>query len=247
MQKKAKETKIGNWTLHSHSKITSTNDASKTLHAWHAVRANIQTAGRGRHGRNWNSTEGGLWLSAVIPASNPRKRWEILPLTTGWMVIETLQELGIENARLRWPNDIMITNKKICGILVERFSSHTAALGVGLNIHNQPEQNDSSLKNTTTRLANLLKEPPSIDELTATLLKKFSTMQHTIASIGWDPYRQKLNESWKNGKQVECTLEKETIRGTFTGVDSSGNLFLKTKNDITHTLSFTQVQLLREI
>src|SRR5690606_14502638 len=80
------------WTLHTTHEIGSTNSAAAKLPAWHAVRDDLQTDGRGRTGRRWVSDEGGLWLSAVVPCPGQRSRWAILPLAAGWAIIGALRD-----------------------------------------------------------------------------------------------------------------------------------------------------------
>ena len=70
------------WLLEVLPEIDTTNRVAAKLPAWHAVRADTQTAGRGRTGRVWTSDVGGLWLSAVVPCPGPRERWALLPLAT---------------------------------------------------------------------------------------------------------------------------------------------------------------------
>jgi BirA family biotin operon repressor/biotin-[acetyl-CoA-carboxylase] ligase len=128
------------WCIHTAHEIGSTNSAAARLPAWHAVRARVQTDGRGRTGRAWTSGEGGLWLSAVLPCTGNRARWAILPLAAGWAIVAALKELGAHGLRLRWPNDIMAGHRKLAGLLVERYRNDTAVVGIGLNVFNSPEE-----------------------------------------------------------------------------------------------------------
>jgi BirA family biotin operon repressor/biotin-[acetyl-CoA-carboxylase] ligase len=96
---------VEDWTVWEYDSVTSTNLVAAELPAWSAVRAETQTAGRGRFQRKWVSDRGGLWLSAVVPTPSPNGR--ILPLLAGVAVCDVLYGLGVRHLRLRWPNDVM--------------------------------------------------------------------------------------------------------------------------------------------
>ncbi|MFH1066336.1 MAG: biotin--[acetyl-CoA-carboxylase] ligase [bacterium] len=237
----------GVWTLWVYPEVESTNILASKLPPWAAIRAERQTGGRGRHGRKWESSAGGLWLSLVIPAPELREQWEALPLTTGWVVMEMLTELGIPSLRLRWPNDVMVKNQKLCGLLVERFSPQTAVIGIGLNVFNHPEQEDAALKGLTARLENFLPSPPDLNSLALNLCSRVQAMQETIATQGWNVYREKINRAWDKNRRVECLLGENVARGFFQGVDEAGNLILKDDANAELTLNASQVSLLREV
>jgi BirA family biotin operon repressor/biotin-[acetyl-CoA-carboxylase] ligase len=95
---------IDGWTVHEFAEVTSTNALAAHLPPWSAVRADEQTAGRGRSGRPWVSDRGGLWLSAVVPTPGDPAVWALLPLATGWALLTVLHELEVAGARLRWPD-----------------------------------------------------------------------------------------------------------------------------------------------
>src|SRR5579863_281059 len=81
------------WTLHEYQVVTSTNLIAATLPAWTAVRADTQTAGRGRFQRTWISDRGGLWLSAVVPIDQIIVRRRALPLAVGLAICDGLREM----------------------------------------------------------------------------------------------------------------------------------------------------------
>jgi len=90
---------VEDWTVWEYDSVTSTNLVAAELAAWNAVRAETQTAGRGRFQRKWVSDRGGLWLSAVVPIASPSDR--ILPLLAGLAICESLHGLGVRHLRLR--------------------------------------------------------------------------------------------------------------------------------------------------
>lgn len=103
-----------------------------------AVIAAEQTAGKGRLGRSWQSAPGSsLSLSVLLrPRSASEKSW--LTLMAGLSVAEALSELGVE-AGIKWPNDVLVQEKKICGILATGLSG-AVILGLGVNLKSNPQQ-----------------------------------------------------------------------------------------------------------
>lgn len=104
--------------------------------------ANMQTAGRGRRGRTWLAEPGQALLFSVLlrPSLAPRELYGIT-LMAGVAVVEALAGLGYK-ATIKWPNDILLTNKKVCGILAEASGEidHTSyvVLGIGINVASHP-------------------------------------------------------------------------------------------------------------
>lgn len=229
--------------------VASTNPIAGRLAPWHAVRANIQTDGRGRTGRHWVSDVGGLWISAVLPCPGPRSRWKILPLAAGHAVIGALAELGVTGLRLRWPNDIMIGSRKLAGLLVERFSDDTAVVGLGLNIFNYPEAAEPALAEQTTRLADLVPGDYTIDDVASLILRSLAQTHAGILADGFGPVADALNRSWSQRRLVAVTLNGSRLpyTGHFEGIDDQGRLRLALGCGGARFYEPTEVSLLREI
>lgn len=237
------------WTVHVAHEIGSTNSAAARLPAWHAVRARLQTDGRGRTGRAWISDEGGLWLSAVLPCPGNRARWSILPLAAGWAIVAALKELGAPGLRLRWPNDIMVGRRKLAGLLVERYNADTAVVGVGMNVHNLPEEAEPALAGATARLADLVPGGYTLDDLARLLLRSIGRAHAMIRNDEFRLIADELNVQWSQPRLVSLTLtgRSHTFTGLFTGVDHAGRLLVSTERFGTRAYDASQVALLREL
>lgn len=240
---------IDGWQLHEFATLPSTNPIAGALPAWHAVRADIQTGGRGRTGRAWISDAGGLWLSAVLPAPGPRKKWSILPLGAGWAVINALRKIGITGPRLRWPNDILVGRRKLAGLLVEQYQPGTVVIGVGINIANRPDTIEASLNGHTIGVAELASSPISLDEITHLTLSAFRRLQSLIEHDRFNEIVTDINTRWGEARRVQLTLnhQPEPLAGHFHGVDPEGRLSFTDDLGTTHTLDASQVALLREL
>lgn len=234
------------WTLHEAGALVSTNDHARNLPAWHAVRARQQTGGRGRHGRRWVSGEGGLWMSAVLPLDPPARGWEAFPLAAGLAVVSTLRALGLRNARLRWPNDVLIGPRKICGILMEKFSPDRVVVGLGLNVTNDPAAADPDLAEIATSLARELPLAPPAGELYPDILTALRILHGRVAGEGFASLAAEINHHWGGTREVELHLAAETIRGCFLGIDSRGDLLI-VENGRTFSHTAAHVQMMREV
>lgn len=237
------------WTIHTAHEIGSTNSAARRLPAWHAVRARVQTDGRGRTGRFWVSDEGGLWLSAVLPCPGNRSRWAILPLAAGWAIVGALKELGVRDLRLRWPNDIMVGRRKLAGLLVERYSESTAVIGVGLNVFNSPATAEPALEGVVTRLADLVSGGYTIDDIARLVLRSIGRAHALIRDDNFRLIASELNLQWAEPRLVSVTLtgRAATFTALFHGVDDAGRIRLTSKSHGRCAYDAAQVALLREL
>ncbi|MBI2470243.1 MAG: biotin--[acetyl-CoA-carboxylase] ligase [Planctomycetes bacterium] len=238
---------IGKWCVHCYDRVGSTNDVARDLPPWNAVRADAQTSGRGRHGRPWVSDNGGLWLSMVVPITGERRRWRALPLAAGWAVLDVMKGLGIQEARLRWPNDIMVSDMKLAGLLVEQFREGIAVVGVGINVFNSPNRVNHELTQKITRLSDHIDPAPCLDELTVMILNNFESIHRQMGKYGFSALLDKINTAWSIPRLVELRLDRETQRGLFLGINTEGNLIVKT--DSGHEFSYLphKVTLFREV
>lgn len=233
------------WTLHYCDSLASTNDYARHLPAWHAIRAHVQTGGRGRHGRRWESSAGGLWISAVLPLDPPGKGWPAFPLAAGLAVVSTLRTLGLRDARLRWPNDVLVGPRKICGILMEKFLPDRVVVGLGLNVSNNPGKDEPSLHAVATSLASELPVVPPADDLYEEILVALRVLHGRVAEDGFGSLADEINNHWGGTREVELTLAGESVRGRFLGIDSRGDLLVESDGQ-TAAYSAPRVQLMRE-
>lgn len=240
---------VDGWQVHEFATLPSTNPIAGALPAWHAVRADVQTGGRGRTGRVWVSDKGGVWLSAVLPAPGPRKKWSILPLGAGWAVIEALRSIGVQGLRLRWPNDILLGRRKLAGLLVEQYEPETAVIGVGINLANNPASTEASLCGHTISVAELAPGNPSIEEITRLTLGAFRRLQGLIEQERFPEIVRDINNRWGEARLVELTLNgrNSPLSGYFRGVDPEGRLDFMEHGGGPLLLEASQVALLKEV
>ena len=120
-------------------KVESTNAVLASLPrvaGFSVVLSANQTKGRGRHNRQWVSTAGEALAVSVLlpPAALNSAVFSWVPLLVGLAVVRSLRELGLGNARLKWPNDVLVGDKKLAGSLCEVLPSGAVVAGVGINL-----------------------------------------------------------------------------------------------------------------
>lgn len=234
------------WRLSVYDTAGSTNDLARALPGWSAVRADRQTGGRGRFGRKFVSDDGGLWLSAVLPAEGGPALWTGFSLAAGWQALRAIRDLGIREARLRWPNDILVGPRKLAGLLIEQPDPERLIVGIGVNVINAPWQADSSL--LATRLADVLPSPPDLDDLCILLLDAFAEAHSEMKEGGLPSVIKKLNADWAEPRPIELELRgREALRGSFAGLDPVGDLRLLDASGRTRVISHLDIERLREL
>ncbi|HTL58660.1 MAG TPA: biotin--[acetyl-CoA-carboxylase] ligase [Candidatus Limnocylindrales bacterium] len=243
----AKVFELGGWTIHELDAVNSTNLVAGTLPVWHALRAETQTAGRGRFERPWISDRGGLWLSAVVPAPSVASAKEGLPLVAGLAVCTALTEFGIKALRLRWPNDVLVHDRKLAGVLVDQFVPDRFVIGIGLNVNNRPEVHDVKLRNHTARLAESLQSIPPLTKIIEVMLAWLHRLIVELNDHGFVSMQPRINMLWGKSRRVELALDSAAVCGVFSGVDEHGRLLLCDDAGAIVAYNAAQVRHLQEI
>lgn len=214
--------------------------------------ARQQTAGRGRHGRTWVSgKDAGLYFSIVLRPKIDTKFLPLITLMSGIAVHDTLAELGID-ADIKWVNDLLVNEKKICGILAETTETNkgqAVIVGIGINLRSSnfpPEIADTATsiedeKPVSPLIASGLSRRSStlvVTDLVETLTK-FLNYFYVILN-GENGCTEIIDEWGKrstyfSGKQVKVVLENETVSGVTDGLEPTGALRLR-KEDGTVTI-----------
>lgn len=191
--------------------------------------AEHQTAGRGRLGRSWVDTpRAQVALSVGVDASAvPTEKWGLLPLAAGVAVVDAVTaETGVP-ARLKWPNDVLVDDAKLAGILAEVApAAQSIVVGVGLNVTLSPQESGQP---NATSLRELGVRDPDRDRLARRLLFELARRIAEWRQVGGDDtlardYRARCATL---GTLVRVTLPGGTeVVGTATSVDEQGRLIL---------------------
>ena len=197
------------------------------------VVARVQTGGRGRLGRSWGSPEGGLWMSLVLRLGLDARLAPRVTQTAAVAVAKVLWGLGVE-ARIKWPNDLLVAGRKVCGILAESGAGHGVAggiehviLGIGMNANLDPADLAVSDREVTTVRTELGREVDLLELLRA-LLSNLDAELRRIRDFA------AILRDWRT---LDCTLGErvrvrrfgETLEGLALDLSPEGALLLGTQ------------------
>ncbi len=188
------------------------------------VVAEEQTSGRGRLDRSWTSPpRAGLTLSVLVRPDLPPVRWPWLPLLTGLAVATALREQAELDAVLKWPNDVLVEGRKLCGVLAEVPQPGAGVLGIGLNVttraHELPAPTQTSPAPTSVVMAG--GSTTDRDTLLRAVLRALGDVLADVDTAR-TAYRERCSTL---GRQVRLHLPGDTsVVGTAQEVDDVGRL-----------------------
>jgi BirA family biotin operon repressor/biotin-[acetyl-CoA-carboxylase] ligase len=221
--------------IHHFTSLGSTNDRLKEMTAapeFTCVVADEQTAGRGRRARTWHSPpRAGLYLSVLLlPRTDSSSKIPLVGLSAAVAVAETLVERGVEGVDIKWPNDVLVNDRKVGGILAEALSDGSESLrlvlGVGVNLNHQSFP--SELSETATSLAIVTGEKVAVDEFRDQLLEKiarwYEHWRGGESALVVDRWRRL--STYASGQRVIVTLDDEKVIGMTDGLTETAALRL---------------------
>ena len=187
--------------------------------------ADRQTQGRGRSGRDWLDGAGNYMGSTVVYPRSGDPPAQTLALVAGVTLHRTVAPclLAGKEARLKWPNDLMVGRCKLAGILLERVAD-AVVVGIGVNLRSAPE-----LPERCAIALAQCGDPPSRDEFAATLARVFDAELQRWRDHGLAPLISRwLEVAHETGTPLEIVEpDGERLNGTFDGLDRDGSLLLR--------------------
>jgi BirA family biotin operon repressor/biotin-[acetyl-CoA-carboxylase] ligase len=223
------------WPIQVFDSIDSTNaEALRAIERGQAapflVLAERQTAGRGRRGRKWASPFAeNIYYSLVLRIDGGMRQLEGLSLVVGLAVMQALRELGISGAGLKWPNDVLVGQKKIAGILLELVGDPAdvchVVLGVGINVNMQiTDEVDQQWTSMRLESGKVFDRNHLVGELGAML--QAYLCRHQVDGFSAIQAEWEQNHLWQ-GRAVSLIAGVNHIEGEVLGIDSQGALRLK--------------------
>ena len=194
------------------------------------VLAERQTAGRGRRGRKWASPFAeNIYYSLVLRIDGGMRQLEGLSLVVGLAVMQALRELGISGAGLKWPNDVLVGQKKIAGILLELVGDPAdvchVVLGVGINVNMQSadevDQQWTSMRLESGKSFDRNQLVAMLGEMLQRYLARHQAGGFLAIQSEWEQ-----NHLWQ-GRSVSLIAGVNQIDGEVLGIDGQGALRLK--------------------
>lgn len=242
--------------LYYYAKIGSTNDEAFRLARQGAPEGTVlvaesQSAGKGRMQRPWHSPPGANIYTSIIlrPAFEPPRATQI-SIAAGIAVAETLGGYCPGKVSLKWPNDVLVGGRKICGILAQmKLSGNTidfVVVGIGINVNMKREDFPPDIQNIATSLAVETGGETSRVKLIIGLYENAAKWYRELTENGFGPVRENwISLSSMIGKPVSVLCHGETLTGVAAGLDDDGALMLRTEGNETVKVSAGDATILK--
>jgi BirA family transcriptional regulator, biotin operon repressor / biotin---[acetyl-CoA-carboxylase] ligase len=193
-----------------------------------AILALKQTAGRGSRGRSWQAPEGNLNLSVLLRPARPLAEAGMFALLTGIAVAEALEQFFAPPTSLKWPNDLLIGEAKLAGVLIDAAPAENRldwlAIGIGMNLRTAPE---IAGRRTTSLAAHGVSVTPR--QMADAVLARLGVWHAAPAAeirAAW------LERAHPLGTPMRIQSGGQVLEGSFAGLSPSGELLLCSKNRI---------------
>jgi BirA family transcriptional regulator, biotin operon repressor / biotin---[acetyl-CoA-carboxylase] ligase len=237
-----------------HESLGSTNDRALELAAAGEpplpllVLAERQTGGRGRGTNRWWSAAGALTFSQVLEAAPERlapDRWPQLSLAAGLAVCQTLEELLPQaECRVKWPNDVYLNDRKVCGILCESVPGwrDRLVLGIGLNVNNSLAAAPAVVRESAISLVDAGGGARDLTVVLIRLLDRLDEHWRKLVAGGFAGQAAEFRQRcFLTGKTLTIVSGGQTLVGRCQGINDLGELLLRTESGTSRIVAGTIV------
>jgi len=249
------KTKLIGKHIHLFPEIASTNTLAMEMATAGApegtvVIAERQTAGKGRLGRKWISPKGNLYLSVILRPHVPMHRAPLVTLMGAVAVASAIRTTCNLKAGIKWPNDILLSGKKVCGLLTEMSAEQDRirhlVLGIGVDVNMDPEELPAGIQGLATTLA---REAGAAINRTALLQQVLRDLElwyraflenHSAIINEWGAMNVTV------GNRVAVGGAGEVLEGLAQGIDHEGRLLLRLDDGTIRTVAAGDVTILKK-
>lgn len=197
------------------------------------VVAREQTAGRGRLDRSWQSPkDAGLYFSIILQPQLKMNAWPLITLMAALAVSDALMKACELHADIKWPNDLCVRDRKVCGILAETVETEAgpaAIVGIGINL--KANSLPATVSDFATSVESTTGRVPDNERVLAALVRAIGERYELLQSPLGDEHTIRewcASSSYAVGRQVRVALENETFEGITCGLESDGALRVET-------------------
>jgi BirA family biotin operon repressor/biotin-[acetyl-CoA-carboxylase] ligase len=194
-----------------------------------------QSAGRGRHGRPWVSQQGNLFATLLTETASSRSAQAgfVAGISVADVVSEQLRGVA---AKLKWPNDVLISGRKAAGILVEHVSDRLIAVGIGINLAHCPDGVNA------VSIAGVTGSAPDPGEVLTRLAWRMLDWMAVWRDDGFGPIRDAwIARAGGVGDMIRAVTAQRPYQGIFEDLDRDGALLLRDENGTSHRITAADV------
>ena len=217
--------------------VSSTQDTAKRFvhrNEEVAITSLCQKRGRGRQHRLWYSPVGGLYLSLIL---FPQTRITSIPFLAALTIIKVLEDFGFSRLSILWPNDVLLNNRKVCGIICEQFKK-AIICGIGLNVN--IEKFAHGLANATS-LKLESGEDFEIEQILEQIIRRFNPLYEELQTEGLK-VKEVLNYLLGLGESVEIHMAQGIVKGTVYDIDDDWTLLLRDHSGVIRKFYYGDVK-----
>lgn len=245
MNNAAKQCLIDDFHLLSYDEVDSTNDEARRLAEGGAshgafIWAKRQSAGRGRMGRPWISEEGNLFVSVLLKPDVAMECLSELSFVTSLAAIDTLRPIVGEEQelKLKWPNDVLLNDRKVAGVLLESFRTEDGktwvVAGLGVNVEHFPQ--DVMFPATCLMASGV--QIVSAKIVLSRFIHHFIQQYDAWMEGGFAPVRTAWRQqAWRLGELVTVRSGEDVVTGRFEDIDEKGRLRLMMPDSVRRIIS----------
>jgi BirA family biotin operon repressor/biotin-[acetyl-CoA-carboxylase] ligase len=222
--------------------LDSTNKVAKEMLQNHAregtiVAATNQQKGRGRYDRIWHSPAGSLYMSVILKPENPSHELPLLSILMGCACVDAINGLFDIDVGLKWPNDLIVNERKLGGILSElvivRNQIRGVILGVGINQNVNEDDFPAELRKSTTSIQMELGHPTSIELLIAAII---NNVDERLSNVSREDTYESIIREFRElcitiGRDILVQETNNSWHGTAVGIGIDGSLEVRDEYD----------------
>lgn len=238
--------------------VDSTNNIAKSLaqegcSSGTVVVAATQTGGRGRLGRKWFSAQDkGIWMSIVLRPSITLEEAQLITIGASVAVARSIFDSTGLNVKIKWPNDIIMGSRKICGILtelsLEEENVNYVVIGIGVNVAQELDDFPEEIKALATSLKLEAKDSDVHIPSRCSLVKKILFEMEKIYSKIEKGLSEEVISEWKQfsvtlGKRIRFTIKEQQYEGIAADIESDGRLVVQCDDNITRKVLSGEIQI----
>ncbi|MFS0672652.1 biotin--[acetyl-CoA-carboxylase] ligase [Ornithinibacillus sp. 179-J 7C1 HS] len=201
------------------------------------VIADEQTQGKGRLSRDWYSAKDkGIWMSILLRPTIPPYLAPQLTLLTATVLADVLKESLNLVPKIKWPNDILLDNKKVSGILTEMQAEQDridyVVIGIGMNVNHEQQDLLANIQSKATSLKLVSGKSIDITELIQKILEYFEAAYEEFMNNGFSNIKEKWESyGYRLGESISITTYHDVQKAVLVGIDEDGALLAKFKDD----------------
>ena len=210
--------------------------------------ADQQTAGRGSHLRSWYSNnDQGIWLSFILRPDLTSLQASQLTLLTAVVLRDVITRITNLKPAIKWPNDLLIGEKKVAGILTEAKSTYKkidyAVVGIGLNVNQTKTQLNDQIKQTATSLKIESNRSYSKKLIIQELLNQFETDYEHYMTDGFNQIKERwLQSAFRLNSRIVYSVNGQTKEGIFIDIDDDAQLIVKDERNKIDKLASAEIE-----